>query len=194
VLHKHQGRKENDLELSAEELSDDSEEEEDEIIVNNRSRLVAAQAGREVNKRQREGPAVQPVIIKEETHNVKAVFGLGDKGAEVWFGVVAKGRNKGGKVRLQFMQEVEGQPGMYLLLKGSELYDAKQIEHTLPNVVFVQTTVHKVARNGRPAAGKETKTMTKAPLDVSMVADLYRRCQLEASEGEAAAVEDEDAE
>ena len=189
-----QGRKENDLESSAEELSDDSEEEEDEIIVNNRSRLVAAQAGREVNKRQREGPAVQPVIIKEETHNVKAVFGLGDKGAEVWFGVVAKGRNKGGKVRLQFMQEVEGQPGMYLLLKGSELYDAKQIEHTLPNVVFVQTTVHKVARNGRLAAGKETKTMTKAPLDVSMVADLYRRCQLEASEGEAAAVEDEDAE
>jgi len=154
-------KQESDPESSA-ESSADSEEEEGEIIVNNRSRMVVAQAERETNTRQRVVPAVQPVITKEETHDVKAVFGLGQRGAEVWFGVVAKGKHKGSKVRLQFMQEVEGQPGMYLLLKGSELYDESLFEHTLPNVVFVQTRVHKVARNGRLTAGKNTKTMAKA--------------------------------
>jgi len=88
---------------SSADSSGHNEEEEDEPIVNNSSRLVSDQAEREANTRRWVGPSVDPVITKEEAHDHKAVFGQGQQGAEVWFGVEMKSRSKG-KVRRQFMQ------------------------------------------------------------------------------------------
>ena len=124
-----------------------------------------------------------PEDIQTEVHDVCVVFGQGEEGkAELWLGV--KNRNKSkGNVRLQFIEEVKKKPGMYLLTGTTEKFTGDQVEHTFASVDFIKTTTYQISATGkRQKKGKEVSTLTKAPLNQAVLADLLQRAASEADE------------
>jgi hypothetical protein len=117
-----------------------------------------------------------PEDIETEVRNVHVVFGQGAEGkAELWLGVKTSTKSKG-NVRLQFIEEVKTKPGMYLLTGTTELFTQDAVEHTFEKVEFIKTTTYKLTAAGkRQKTGKEFSTLTKAPLDQAVLADLLQQ-------------------
>ena len=85
-------------------------------------------------------------------------------------------------MRIQLLESVEGQPGMYILLSQCGMYKETEIEHTFSSVPFTVTTTYELTQAGarREAANARTSTAvtcTKEPLDVAFLSELLRRAQ-----------------
>lgn len=83
-------------------------------------------------------------------------------------------------MRIQLLESVEGQPGMYILLSQCGMYKETEIEHTFSSVPFTVTTTYELTQAGarRKAANARTAvTCTKEPLDVAFLSELLRRAQ-----------------
>jgi hypothetical protein len=116
-------------------------------------------------------------------HDVKVVFGAGEDGnVELWLGVSVNTRGKG-NVRLQFIEEVEDAPGMYLLTGTTESFTQSQVEHTFVGVEFVKTTTYRISSLGRrQKTGVDVKTQTKAALDQDRLEALLHQARTEMDE------------
>jgi hypothetical protein len=123
--------------------------------------------------------AVELVEDEEiQVHDVKVVFGADEGDAtkpELWIGVNVSCRGKN-NVRLQFIEVVEDAPGMYMLSGTTDTFTHEQVEHTFHAVEFRQTTTYKMGKGGRRVkSNPDVKTVTTAPLDPVVLADLLRR-------------------
>ena len=101
------------------------------------------------NKRRREKThGVTDEETRELAHAVQVVFGDTGAGPEVWLGVKLSSRTRG-KVRLQFLEDIKEEAGMFMLTKVSGIYNTNQIEHVFANVVFLEKTTYKISKWGR---------------------------------------------
>jgi hypothetical protein len=164
---------------------DDSEgsNEDTPLRVSNASRhdVSAEQRQNGAKKRRIVAEDQTPEVIEEMKMDVCAVFGMGSVDREVWYGVSVpcKGRDK---VRIQFLEPVEGEPGMYLLSKQCETYHENMVEHTFKDTIFVSTTTYKLTKKTkrRQKSSKDVKTVTKLPLDANTLFKLSTQCGEEA--------------
>jgi hypothetical protein len=171
---------------SASSDGDDSEDNDDDrpIRVSNASRhnVAAEQRQDKAKKRRLEVEDQRPEVVEEKKMDVCAVFGKGFVDPEVWFGVRVSCTND--KVRIQFLEPVEGEPGMYLLTKQCATYRPNMIEHTFENTIFVSTTTYKLTKKTKrhQKSSKEVKTVTKSPLDANTLNRLSIECGEEADD------------
>jgi hypothetical protein len=159
--------------------------EEASTVINNASRMVSDQIEQsQQSKRARIDVRQEPEEKEVKKHDVLVVFGEqerneGDKSlavAELWLGVKLSCKAKG-KVRIQFLEKIDGECGMYLLCHGSSQYSVEMVEHTFKDVEFIETTTYKLQANGqRQKTGKDVKTRTSVPLDLAMIDKLSLQC------------------
>jgi hypothetical protein len=165
--------------------SSDDDGDNERLIVSNASRSDATEEQhRNAPKRKRAGVVAETTEdIEEKGMDVNAVFGMGLKGREVWFGVSVPCKARA-KVRLQFLEPVEGEAGMFVLSSQCETYQNNMIEHTFTNTIFVITTTYKLTKKTqcRQKSSKEVKTLTKTPLDADTLAKLSEKCAQEGDE------------
>jgi hypothetical protein len=160
------------------ELDDSSDEEAP--LVNNASRSNGAEAQRQNGKKRKRGAAVVAEAaeeVDETVMDVRAVFGEGPTSREVWFGVNRPCKTNG-KVRIQFLAQVDGVPGMYQLSAHCETYTVGLVKHTFKDTVFISTTTYQLTKKTkrRQKNGKEIKVITKAPLDPKILDALSHQC------------------
>jgi hypothetical protein len=148
-----------DMEEESKQVDSSEEDSEEEPLVNNASRMTVqdGQRGSAREAEEKEEPECQ-------VHEVVVIFGQTDQKPDMWLGVKLPCKSKG-KVRVQFMQAVDGECGMYFLCHGSDLYRPDQIEHTFNNVQFI---------NER--SGKDISTRTLSPLDPTILDELSMAC------------------
>jgi len=172
--------------LSGEEESDatdasdsDGSDDEDPPIINNAHREGEQVPRGNQNKRnQDQEPAEvgEESLVTEEQHDVLLLFGHAENANELWLGI-KRPCKKRGHVRLQYLVDVEGEPGAYKLTGRTDVYDVDIIQHTFPNTTFTKTTTYKIARNGkRRKTAPEVGMQTKGPLDAEVLADLLSQC------------------
>ena len=135
--------------LSGEEESDatdasdsDGSDDEDPPIINNAHREGEQVPRGNQNKRnQDQEPAEveEERLVTEEQHNVLLLFGHAENANELWLGI-KRPCKKRGHVRLQYLVDVEGEPGVYKLSGRTDVYSVDFMEHTFPNTTFTKTT------------------------------------------------------
>ena len=138
-----------DTRSASSDAEDDVSDQEDTPIVNNSNRQTSNGDHDRGNKRRREKThGVTDEETRELAHEVQVVFGDTGAGPEVWLGVKLSSRTRG-KVRLQFLEDIKEEAGMFLLTKVSGIYNTNQIEHVFANVVFLEKTTSKISKWGR---------------------------------------------
>jgi hypothetical protein len=102
----------------------------------------------------------------EHLHDVVAIFGSNadDETPELWL-AIKLGSKANGKIRVQYLEEVSAEPGMYILMKQSGMHTPAEVERTFNGVSFIDTR-----------AGKTVSTRTKSPFDSVVIADLKALC------------------
>ncbi len=110
------------------------------------------------------------------------VFGQGDSGVELWLGVVLPHRRRS-RTRLQWLQEITGNPGCYELTTECESYSDSAVQHTFSDVQFTKTTTYQLTRSGRrKKTGKVERLETKGCIDASVLAELLAKARKHAGD------------
>ena len=141
-------------------VSDRSEEDsEEEPLINNASRLGSVRVDTQRVVEQKSEPVPDVVL-----HDVVVIFGQTDNRPDLWLAVQLPCKTKG-KVRVQFLEEVCGESGMFFLCFATATYRPAQIQHTFEKVEFVNEP-----------KGKDICTRTRSPLDPTILDKLSKAC------------------
>jgi len=151
-----------DLAHGEEDSSDDSSPSDSEEAKDVESEEVGMAEPAAKRSRKSNSKSSAP---KETLQTVVAIFGKGVNGnPELWLAIDLHGKVKG-KVRVQFLEAVAAETGMYILISQTQVFNCEAIQRSFADIPFISKR-----------EGRTTDTRLKSPFDSAVLQELEAQC------------------